>query len=324
MKKITLVLSALMLCAMMNAQLQVATLVHNGNVRIFYGANSFVEAHNAAVAGDAINLSAGVFNNCNITKNITLRGAGWSGSESTVIGGNIHVKIPSCDTVSNLYIEEIYFSSSVYIDSTLRSPYITKSRLDYLSFYKSFNGSIVNCVIEAGTTSSSINANAIFVNSILKNNFSDCTAVNCVFLNIPSFNSNRFNNCIFVNTGTSASGLSSSNVAYNCVYCGYSNTNFFRNVIGSNNVNVGTTLSALFQNSSTIGTSYTESTSFELTEVAKTQYLGTDSTEVGIYGGMMPFTTEPSFPRITRMNVGKKATPEGKLNVDIEVSSDEE
>lgn len=323
MKKITLVLSALMLCVMMNAQQQVATLVHNGNVRIFYGANAFVDAHNEAVSGDAINLSSGVFNYCNITKNITLRGAGWSGSESTVIGGAIHVRIPSRDTVSNLYIEEIYFSGSVYIDSTLRSPYITKSRLDQLTFYKSFNGSIINCVIEGGTASSTLNANAIFVNSILKNTFSDCTAVNCVFLNAPSF-SNRFNNCIFVNTTNSSSSIGSSNVAYNCVCCGYSTSTFFKHCTGSNNVNVGTSLSALFQNPSTIGTSYTDSTSFELTEAAKTQYLGDDGTEVGVYGGMMPFTTEPSFPRITRMNVGKKATPEGKLNVDIEVSSDEE
>lgn len=84
-------------------------------------------------------------------------------------------------------------------------------------------------------------------------------------------------------------------------------------------------LGSLFDDSSNISiTAFNENASFVLTQTAKTQYLGNDGTEVGIYGGLVPFSEYPSFPRIISMSVGKKATSDGKLNVDIEVSSDEE
>lgn len=62
---------------------------------------------------------------------------------------------------------------------------------------------------------------------------------------------------------------------------------------------------------------------FELTETAKATYLGTDGTQVGIYGGMLPFDTTPSNPRITKCNVAAKSTADGKLSVDIEVKAAE-
>jgi hypothetical protein len=60
---------------------------------------------------------------------------------------------------------------------------------------------------------------------------------------------------------------------------------------------------------------------FELTDEAKAKFLGTDSTEVGWYGGVLPYTSIPSYPRITKMNVANKSTADGKLSVEIEVSA---
>ena len=62
---------------------------------------------------------------------------------------------------------------------------------------------------------------------------------------------------------------------------------------------------------------------YELTETAKATYLGTDGTQVGIYGGMLPFDTTPSNPRITKCNVAAKSTADCKLSVDIEVKAAE-
>lgn len=328
MKKITLVLSALMLCAMMNAQQQVATLIHNGNVRIFYGANAFVDAHRAAVSGDVINLSAGVFNGCDITKNITLRGAGWKGEKSTEIYAiRTSVKISSSDTAFQLNIEGIYLNTSFEVDSILKAPYIAKCRFKYLRFRNIYNGTVADCVCDGADSSNDLRANVVFANCILQTSFLcyGCDVVNCICWNVGNrHDHNRYSNCILISKSSYHSSLYPTSSAYNCVYCGPS-TSFFNDCYGLNNVNVGNNFSALFANSSTIVEgNFSDSTSYELTQVAKTQYLGTDGTEVGIYGGMMPFTTEPSFPRITRMNVGKKANSEGKLNVDIEVSSDEE
>ena len=66
---------------------------------------------------------------------------------------------------------------------------------------------------------------------------------------------------------------------------------------------------------------YSDAETFELTDEAKTKYLGTDGTQIGLHGGLMPYTSIPSYPRITKMNVASKTTADGKLSVDIEVSA---
>ena len=66
-----------------------------------------------------------------------------------------------------------------------------------------------------------------------------------------------------------------------------------------------------------------DSEDFQLTDAAKTQCLGTDGTEVGIYGGSLPFDPTPSNPQITKCNVAAKSTADGKLSVDIEVNAAE-
>jgi len=69
--------------------------------------------------------------------------------------------------------------------------------------------------------------------------------------------------------------------------------------------------------------SYSDNQTFELTDAAKTKYLGTDGTEVGMHGGALPYDTTPSYPQITKMNVASKTTADGKLSVEIEVSAAE-
>ena len=60
---------------------------------------------------------------------------------------------------------------------------------------------------------------------------------------------------------------------------------------------------------------------FELTDTAAQTYLGNDGTQVGIYGGVLPYDENPLNPRITRCNVASKTTADGKLSVDIEVTA---
>ena len=68
---------------------------------------------------------------------------------------------------------------------------------------------------------------------------------------------------------------------------------------------------------------YTDDETFELTDEAKTSFVGIDGTQVGIYGGNMPFSTTPTNPQITRCNVAAKSTADGKLSVDITVNGAE-
>ena len=93
MKKTLFLALMLVIGATAFAQQQMATLNHNDTITVFYGPYALKDAHNAAVAGDIVTLSPGTFEKCDITKPITLRGAGATidtiaGTYPTVITGN--------------------------------------------------------------------------------------------------------------------------------------------------------------------------------------------------------------------------------------------
>ncbi len=69
----------------------------------------------------------------------------------------------------------------------------------------------------------------------------------------------------------------------------------------------------------TIG--FDESNTYKLTEEAKITFLGTDGTQVGIYGGKTPFSDVPSNPQVTQKNIATKCTFDDKLNVNIKAEA---
>ena len=58
---------------------------------------------------------------------------------------------------------------------------------------------------------------------------------------------------------------------------------------------------------------------FELNDDIKANFKGTDGKEVGLYGGLMPYNTTPTYPLITKMDVDEKTDADGQLGVTIEV-----
>ena len=105
----------------------------------------------------------------------------------------------------------------------------------------------------------------------------------------------------------------------NCLGVNASGYNMFKNIYPANKYGVvkEADIATIFK---TFRGTYSDTETFELTDEAKAQYLGTDGTEVGIYGGSLPFTTESSLPKIKKFNVASKSTEDGKLKVEIEVS----
>ena len=63
--------------------------------------------------------------------------------------------------------------------------------------------------------------------------------------------------------------------------------------------------------------------SYQLKEEIANTFIGNDGTEVGIYGGMMPYTTRLSYMIIKQCNVAGKTTQDNKLSVEIELNIDE-
>lgn len=153
----------------------------------------------------------------------------------------------------------------------------------------------------------------------------------------------KYNNCIFLgNTKaakdvvlTTANNIPTTCTATNCLscFCAYKaatdtedasyDYNIFDNMVNSTNkylengTPINETITSIFKTYN--GTdNFTFHELYELTDDAKTIYIGSDGTQIGIYGGM-GFDLVPSTLQITKCEVSPKATKEGKISVSIEV-----
>lgn len=316
-----------------------ATLNHEGTVSTFYGPTALRDAHAAAAHGDAITLSSGSFVSTDITKAITLRGAGMeldtlSGTEPTIISGDFNIQI--ADTIpQRLTIEGIYHNQYIYYKETLTNALFLKSRLNFVTnsgVAALKNASFIHCRI-ANHLRLEENSSASCINCAIEDPYSNNTSTsnfelqNCVVKfqdnNTDQVHSSTFKNCLIYANGGRMGQIQSSCMAYNCV--GF-NESFhyplFENIPNSTNVHVDN-ITTVFKTYTGQSLQKLDSENFELTDEAKSKYLGTDGTQVGIYGGSLPFTSTPSNPQITKCNVAAKSTADGKLSVDIEVKAAE-
>lgn len=99
---------------------QIATLFHDGTITNFTSATGLTQALDAAVDGDVITLSSGLFQAADITKNVTIRGAGMGYPElggtptPTILSGNFKIDCPDSNS-SHLYLEGLVNSGIITI-----------------------------------------------------------------------------------------------------------------------------------------------------------------------------------------------------------------
>ena len=339
-----MLLSTSAVCVFAQSSL-IATLSHEGEITAFYGANALKEAHAAAVHGDAITLSSGSFNPVNITKAITLRGASMQLDTinqilPTEISGDFTINI--ADSVTDkLTIESIYHNHKITIKGTLKEARFIKNRLNELTSSSSTDGALSHCnfihckivgrfqVTQSGTDC--IVSNSYIYRFGYINNGNSGSAMsfsNCILKSsneTPSYRLANLDKCSFVNcvliganSSWGADKLHYNATAYNCVAINCIGNECFVNIPST--TNTSSTYAAVFKDFT--GT-YNDDVTFELTDEAKTKFLGTDGTQVGIYGGNFPYSPISTNPRITKCNVAAKSTADGKLSVDIEVSGAE-
>lgn len=299
-----------------------ATLSHEGNITTYSGANAFSTAMSAAVDGDIITLSPGAFSAANINKAVTIRGAGgacdtWNEeafNHATIINGNVYLR-----TSEAVLVEDVYFNSYFYYasDTDNSNSKFVRCRFKIITnsnnSLKLIDAQFINCRINEEVYCNS-GSNMNFTNCIVRypHNSSDSYMdfLNCLIFGgdwgtLSIYNSN-FKNSIYRNYNSSGydSSLRSSNNASHCVFIG-SGTGFFSNVQPSIS-NTSVTESFLLDD-------------YQLNDAAKATYLGTDGTEIGIYGGVMPFKATPANPHISDMKVAQKTTESGNLKVEITV-----
>lgn len=334
-----------------------ATLSHDGTISTFYGTTALKEALEKADNGDAITLSAGQFQAANITKAITLRGAGMSinndsinSHESTIIQGQFGVNITDSTTSKRLIVEGVYFTSKLSYKGTIRNPLFMKSRFHSITIDGEggtlVNSSFIHCRIATGFILSN-NSNACLINSVVWDPYnapytgSNFEFDNCVVCFRTKYSNGSYaagvtnsyykNSVIMVDalagSGYAANAIPSSCAALYCVGCTTGNTtssganDIFCNLISKSSSNKNAPkLTEIFKSADM---KYNDSQNYDLTETAKAKYLGTDGKEVGIHGGNLPYEEDPTTPQITKCNVAAKSTADGKLSVDIEVKAAE-
>lgn len=354
MKKILLSFVAFVFATVCLAQGSLlATLSHDGEISAYYGASALKAALTAAADGDVITLSSGQFTAVNITKAVTLRGAGMSVSndstnthESTIIQGDFQINLAD-SLQGRIIMEGMYINGNVTYAGTLKNAQFLKCRFNGLE--SSTNGTITNTSFIhcrfADYCKIASNSNASFINCVVNGiqqpyTSSNIEMANC-FVHFSSLSSTSattpkyclntyFKNCIltyFSNYSGSYNSLPTSCTAYNCIGLGGSSTNIFSNIAYKNNTNtwIGTNGSTTFKTYKDFNTTnlISDSEDFELTDEAKAKYLGVDGTQVGIHGGNLPYNEQPSTPQITKCNVAAKSTADGKLSVEIEVKAAE-
>lgn len=360
MKKLVVSLFVLLCTTMSFAQTSLlATLSHEGSISTYYGSSALKEALEKATDGDAITLSAGQFLAANITKNVTLRGAGMSvrtdsiySHEATIVQGAFEI-VPTDSTTGRIIVEGVYFTSDITYKGLVRNPLFMKSRFSTVKSGdggRLVNATLIHCRVASGFGLAD-NSNACFVNSVVweptndGTNGSNFEFDNCV-ISFPGENSintttfagkvinSYYKNCMIMakwqRIGPASypfCGIPYSCTAINCVGCcstestNEHDNNIFCNISSKNTTNKNVIKPAAVLE--TGGFTYNDSEKYELIDEAKTKYLGTDGKQIGIYGGSLPYEEDPTTPQITKCNVAAKSTADGKLSVDIEVKAAE-
>lgn len=306
-----------------------ATLNHEGTISTFYGMVALRQAHAAAVSGDVITLSSGTFLSTDITKAVTIRGAGMEVTkindivnEPTILSGNFNIKIPAEDT-GRLTLEGIYHNGDIYFyQGQAKNALFLKSR------FKSISGSasckvqdltVLNCRISE-SISMGDGSSAQFLNSVVNDfsngymSFSHCVILSTLYLDRSG---NEYKSCIICKGNNSDYAVPSSSSAYNNLFIS-DKTDILSNIPNNTNLRVPTSDERF-----AYLRGYDNSKDYKLTDQNRDVLKATDGGEIGIYGGSLPYSAIPTNPQITKFNVASKTTADGKLSVDIEVKSGE-
>lgn len=136
-----------------------ATLIHEDEIKTFYGKSALREAHSAAVHGDIITLSSGRFTSANISKAVAVRGAGMeydslSATEPTIIAGNFEIRISNDSTLQNnvFSMEAIYHDDQISVCDGVQNPQFIKCKFGTITTKSSnyaglINAQFIHCII---------------------------------------------------------------------------------------------------------------------------------------------------------------------------------
>jgi len=299
---------------------QVSAILQNGdNISVYYGAAALAKAIEAAPStGGVITLSSGNFNAVSITKAVKIFGAGFENDDAneitlTNINGNIDFNLPEAIAAPHdITLEGIYINGGITVKSAVDGLSLTKCSFKGITFNVASTRTVIK---QSYIRNSIIKAHDLFVQNCYFTGewikiFSDDSNIlldHCIITNGTYFDNG---NCKFSCTNSIVKVGYKCNVqTYN--YCIIPNNNNLNGFIGSDHnwFSGDVLLADVFEDADNID--YTETRTFKLKDATK--FIGSDGTQVGLYGGTYPWSKIPGTPVVK----GLKTTVDGtKLKVE--------
>lgn len=324
--KRTLVLTILALFGLTaaHAQKQVAMLTHGETTTVYYGGNALVDAVAAADSGDVINLSSGSFAAPSSIENkpmLTIRGAGRYadtalGTQPTVINGEMYIY------PGNLVFEGLHITNTIQSTSTCSNTRFIDCYFDSIvkggEFFAMNDCEFIQCNVKMKNQPVS---NSTFTNCVVIGEFgTNCVCNNCVMSNWNNdvVANNSIITCAYYDSWTQTP-IDNSNLT-NCVglafnsWTGPIHNGFNASVISAGNYNADLNVFEDYSWVNGNGWNYVYGETYRLTDSAAATYLGSDGTQVGVYGGMAPW----GHSRGNKVTVPNQSRTDGKLEVTIQ------
>lgn len=323
-------------CASVYAQRSVVMLHHEGVATPFYdGTSALVNAYEAAVDGDTIYLPGGTFSQpSNYSKGIHVYGAGFypdstAATGSTILNGGL-VLVAGSD---NFHVEGVQISDGIKIGTG--NDTISHVRVVAVRFTGIIASHANACITDAQFIQCVITGQSTL------NKYSNSCLKNCIFTGsgrILESNSNVYENNVLISSASSNYSYrylinGDNNLIKNNVFIGAGdgaldgNANLLYNNInctsGTNNVCNVSPYSVpendIFVNYTSANFSYEQDYHLQNPDA----YIGTDGTQVGIYGGEHAWTgyAMPTNPHVREINAATQTDENGMLQINIKVGA---
>ncbi len=342
-----------MLCCMTlfaNAQatdVPMATLQHGDEIKVFYGTASLNDAYAAAAdSGDVITLSAGVFNGVTVQKSLKIIGNGFVTDEEkgiypTIISESLIFSSRDAVNGDGETIKDAIGYNGTRIEGLQLNSVIRLSGKGVNGFEIvkcNINGSLdlytktqtvtvrqsrINKIHLSEPDKGQVQENLNILNSFISISYQEgYDYATHYFYNTSSTifidHSILTGHLMFGNMSNSilTGSIYSEAVVNNCIFIGNTPT-----------VNYGTgnwldkKLAGIFEEEMT-NMDWDGVKTFKLKY--PDTYIGTDGTQVGLYGGTYPFNPTPTVPQITESEIDTKVAADGKLKVRITVEAQTE
>lgn len=328
MKKFILLISALFYTVVAYAQGtdQVSAILQHGDTEtIFIGNTGLAKAYEAAVDGDVIILSQGVFEPMNnMSKALTIYGAGFednaeTNTATTTINGTVRLGDGSDTEFDGIHIEGVKINGYMGLNSQLKNVTIQRCSIgNNIEFnHNTENVTFRQCYMNAGILGQGKLANGLLIsNCYITKNINNFSVNSFVHIDhsymghMYSYRDREFAQFLWTNSiidklsGDMPSGYAA--IVKNCIIFA---DNYYNDVNLENCYRLSS-IADIFADGE--NADYSPTRTFELKDPAK--YVGTDGTPIGLSGGA-GWNKVPSNPYVSKVNTTLSGT---QLNVTYE------